>query len=93
MHLHQLIAKILQIEAFSLPELTRNLFRLVFVDLLLNFLDQALKDLAKGKTSQAVKKLNDFIDRIQDLLDDGTLNLSEGQPLIDAANTAILSTL
>ena len=59
----------------------------------LNFLDQALKDLDKGKTSQAVKKLGDFVDRIQDFLDDGTLTLSQGQPLIDAANTAIQSAL
>ena len=59
----------------------------------LNFLGQALKDLDKGKITKAVQKLNDFIDRIQDLIDDGTLTPAEGQPLIDIANAAIQSAL
>ncbi len=59
----------------------------------LNFLDQALKDLSKGKTSHAVKKLNDFIERIEDLIDDEELPEEIGQALINDANAAIASVL
>ena len=59
----------------------------------LNFLDQAIRDLGNDKTTQAIKKLNDFIDRIQDLIDDETLTLDQGQPLIDEANAAITAAL
>ena len=56
---------------------------------LLNFLNQAIRDLTDGRTEQAIKKLENFIGRIQKLLNDGTLTLKQGQPLIDAANAVI----
>jgi hypothetical protein len=59
----------------------------------LNFLDQAIRDLSKDKTTQAIKKLNDFIGRIQGLIDDGTLTSDLGRPLIDEANAAITAAL
>jgi parallel beta-helix repeat protein len=59
----------------------------------LNFLNQGIKLLGKGKTAKGIKKLNDFIDRIQDLIDDETLSAELGQALIDQANAAITAAL
>jgi hypothetical protein len=59
----------------------------------LNFLDQAIKDLDKGKTVKAISKLNDVIDRIQDLIDDETLSPELGLPLIDMVYAAITAAL
>jgi hypothetical protein len=56
---------------------------------LLNHLKNSLKQYDKDKIDNAVKKLNDFIHRVGDLLDDDVLTLAEAQPLIDAAESLI----
>ena len=60
---------------------------------IVNHLDQALKDLDKGKTAHAIQKLEQARDEIQDLIDDGDLTPSQGEPLIDTLNDLIVELL
>ena len=60
---------------------------------ILNHLGQAKKDYNKGKTAHAVQKLQQGRDEIQDLIDDGQLDASLGQPLIDDINDVITEIL
>ena len=41
----------------------------------------------RGNTRQGAENLKDFIDRVNDLIDDGSLAQSAGQPLIDSARS------
>lgn len=57
---------------------------------LINKIENALEQAAKGKADQAIKKLNDFIDQVTGLIGSGLLTPEQGQPLIDAANAMIV---
>lgn len=56
---------------------------------ILNHLQQALDSINKGKSSHAIKKLEQSRDEIQDLIDDGDLDPVVGQSLIDDINLVI----
>lgn len=56
-------------------------------------LDNVLKKLDGGQTNAAVNQLEAFINQVEDLIDQGVLEQTEGQPLIDAAQAAIVSIL
>jgi len=60
---------------------------------ILNHLNQAKKDLNKGKTAHAVQKLEQARDEIQDLIDDDDLSALIGEPLIDTINSVITEIL
>jgi len=52
-------------------------------------LNEALKELDEGMPDNAIKKLNDFIKKVNKLINKGTLPIAEGQALIDAVLTVI----
>jgi pullulanase/glycogen debranching enzyme len=52
-------------------------------------LEDALKNLDKGKPKVAVNRLNAFINEVTSLIDEGVLSPEEGQPLIDEAAAII----
>ncbi len=56
---------------------------------LVNKLDDALKQLDKGKVEDAIKKLNDFIEAVQKEVDKGTILFSEGETWISDAEQII----
>ena len=48
-------------------------------------LENAIKNLDKGKAKTALNNLNAFMNEVQSLVDEGVLTPEEGQSLIDAA--------
>ncbi len=52
-------------------------------------LEQAIRQLNKGKTKQACHMLNVFVNQVTAFIHNGTLSSTEGQLLIDAANRII----
>jgi hypothetical protein len=49
-------------------------------------LENAIRSLEKGKANAACSQLQDFVDEVNDKINDDALSLEEGQSLIDAAN-------
>ena len=49
----------------------------------INFITQALRDIEKGKTGKAVQKLEAAIERLQGLIEDGSLDANQGDALIE----------
>lgn len=54
-------------------------------DRLINKLDSAISALDRGNTPAACDHLREFINRVNELIDDGVLNRPAGQSLIDSA--------
>ncbi len=58
-----------------------------------NFLNQALKDINKGKTDKAIDKLIDASERVLALINDGSLSAEQGQEIIDMIDLLIIDLL
>lgn len=58
-----------------------------------NFLNQALKEINKGKTDKAIDKLIDASERVLALIDDGSLSAEQGQEIIDMIDLLIFDLL